>query len=171
VTHEVDVLASRDNRRCVIECKHHANSEKPADVKIALYVHSRFNDIRKAFEVSELQNSHVHEGWLVTNTRCSADAIKYAECVGLKIVSWRYPEKESLEMMIEGKRLYPVTILPAATKNAIQLLTTHDIILADEIATMDEQIFLEKSGLDRATAFSIKKEADELCCATQNKSL
>ncbi len=53
VTHEVDVLASKDDRRCVIECKYHANGEKPADVKIALYVHSRFNDIRRAFEISE----------------------------------------------------------------------------------------------------------------------
>jgi hypothetical protein len=171
VTHEVDVLASRDDRRCVIECKHHANGVKPADVKIALYVHSRFNDIRKAFEVSEQQNSHVHEGWLVTNTRCSADAIKYAECVGLKIMSWRYPEKESLEMMIEGKRLYPVTILPTATKNAIQSLTSRDIILADEIAGMDEQTFLGKSGLDRTSALSIKREADELCCVSPNKPL
>jgi hypothetical protein len=171
VTHEVDVLASRDDRRCVIECKHHANGVKPADVKIALYVHSRFNDIRKAFEISEHQNSHVHEGCLVTNTRCSADAIKYAECVGLKIVSWRYPGKDSLEMMIEAKRLYPVTILPAATKSAIQSLTSRDIILVDEIASMDQQTFLGKSGLDRANALSIKREADELCCASPNKPL
>ncbi len=163
VTHEVDVLASKDDRRCVIECKHHATGEKPADVKIALYVHSRFEDIRRAFEVSELKNSHVHEGWLVTNTRCSADAIKYAECVGLRIVSWRYPEKGSLESMIEEKRLYPITILPAATKAAVQSLTSRNIILADEVASMSEQTFFETSGLDRATAFTIKTEANELC--------
>jgi hypothetical protein len=169
VTHEVDVLASRDDRRCVIECKHHATGEKPADVKIALYVHSRFNDIRKAFEISEHKNSHVHEGWLVTNTRCSSDAIKYAECVGLKVVSWRYPERGSLESLIEEKRLYPITILPAATKNAIQSLTSRDIILADEVAGMSEQVFLERSGLDRATALSIKREADELCVPPPTK--
>src|ERR1700690_206779 len=171
VTHEVDVLASKDDRRCVIECKYHANGEKPADVKIALYVHSRFNDIRRAFEISEHLNSHVNEGWLVTNTRCSTDAIKYAECVGLKIVSWRYPEKESLETLIEEKRLYPITILPAATRNAIQSLTSRDIILVDEVAGMTEQTFIEKSGLDRATALSIKREADELCIASTNKQV
>ena len=108
-------------------------------------------------------NSHVHEGWLVTNTRCSADAIKYAECVGLKIVSWRYPEKEGLEKMIEERRLYPVTILPAATKNAVQALISRDIILADEIASMDETVFFGTSGLDRQTSVILKREADELC--------
>jgi hypothetical protein len=91
--------------------------------------------------------------------------------VGLKIVSWRYPEKDSLEMMIEAKRLYPVTILPAATKSAIQSLTSRDIILVDEIASMDQKTFLGKSGLDRANALSIKREADELCCASPNKPL
>jgi|WetSurMetagenome_2_1015567.scaffolds.fasta_scaffold00239_12 hypothetical protein len=163
VTHEVDVLATKDNRRCVIECKHHANSEKPADIKIALYVNARFCDIRKAFEMSDEPNSHVAEGWLVTNTRCSSDAIKYAACVGLRIISWRYPEKEGLETLIENRRLYPVTILPSATKNAVQALTSNDIILAEEIASMDEETFLRKSGLDRLTALAVRKEALELC--------
>jgi hypothetical protein len=163
VTHEVDVLASKDNRRCVIECKHHASGEKPADVKIALYVNARFNDIRKAFEMSSGKNSHVSEGWLVTNTRCSSDAIKYAVCEGLKIVSWRYPEKESLEVMIEGKRLYPVTILPSATKNTVLALFASNIILADELAKMDEQTLLRRCHLDRSSALTIIKEARELC--------
>ncbi|HMK55798.1 MAG TPA: restriction endonuclease [Dissulfurispiraceae bacterium] len=163
VTHEVDVLATRDDTRCMIECKHHAGSEKPADVKIALYVHARFEDIKKAFEISEHRNSHVQEGWLVTNTRCSTDAIKYAECVGLKVLSWRYPEKMGLEKMIEEKRLYPVTILPAATRNTAQILTSRDIILADEISSMDEEAFVQASGLDRQTALILKKQAGELC--------
>jgi hypothetical protein len=163
VTHEVDVLASKDNLRCVIECKHHASGEKPADIKIALYVNARFNDIRKALELSSEKNSHVTEGWLVTNTRCSSDAIKYAACEGLKIVSWRYPEKESLEAMIEEKRLYPVTILPSATKNITQALFVSDIILAKEIAMMDEQALLRRCRLDRIHALAIIKEAKELC--------
>jgi hypothetical protein len=163
VTHEVDVLATKDNRRCVIECKHHANSEKPADIKIALYVSARFNDIKKAFDLAEGPDSYINEGWLVTNTRCSSDAIKYAACVGLTIKSWRYPEKGGLEAIIEEKRLYPVTILPSATKNAVQALTSNDIILAEEIASMDERTFFRKSGLDRVTALAVRKEAVELC--------
>ncbi|MFA5353144.1 MAG: restriction endonuclease [Thermodesulfovibrionales bacterium] len=163
VTHEVDVLATRENRRCMIECKHHASGERPADIKTALYVHARFEDIRKAFEVRESLNSHIHEGWLVTNTRCSSEAIEYAECVGLKVVSWRYPETGSLEAMIEAKRLYPVTILPSARGKTIEALTSNDIILAEEISGMDLPALMQRSGLDRQTASLIKKQADELC--------
>jgi len=65
----------------------------------------------KALELSPEHGQAVMQGWLVTNTRCTSDAIQYAECVGLRIMSWRYPATGSLEKMIEEKRLYPATIL------------------------------------------------------------
>ncbi|MEW6053233.1 MAG: restriction endonuclease [Nitrospirota bacterium] len=163
VSHEIDVLAVKENRGFVIECKYRSNGGVPTDVKIALYVNSRFNDIRKAYESSPEQRLIIKEGWLVTNTRCSSDAIKYAECVGLKIVSWKYPEKESLEKMIENRRLYPVTILSSIRKNSIETLFRNNIILAKDIADLDEKAFLGRSGIDAGTALNLKREADELC--------
>ena len=163
VRHEVDILAEMENRHFIIECKYHSNGGNPTDVKIALYVQSRFADIRKACESEAGHEGDIHQGWLVTNTRCTTDAIKYAECVGLRIMSWRYPEKESLEKMVEGKRLYPVTILPSARKKPLEALFRNDIILAQDIADMDEEAFLKKSGLDAETARTLKRQADELC--------
>lgn len=163
VTHEVDVLAIKDNKGFVIECKYHSNGGIPTDVKIALYIHSRFEDIRKVYESSPENNLRIHGGWLVTNTRCSTDAIKYAECVGLKLVSWKYPEKASLEKMIENKRLYPITILSSVKKNSIETLFRNGIILAKDIADMDEQTFLKRSDLEEGMARTLKREADELC--------
>lgn len=163
VTHEVDILARNGNRQFVIECKFHSNSGKPTDVKVALYVHSRFNDIKKAFELTPEHATDVHQGWLVTNTRCTTDAIKYAECVGLRIISWRYPETGGLEKMIEEKRLYPATILPSARRKSIETLFMNNFILAQDIADIDEESFLRKSGIDYVTARAIKREADKLC--------
>lgn len=164
VTHEVDVLAVKGNEHCVIECKYHNDGGKPTDVKVALYVHSRFRDIEKARQLKAGPgNGMVHQGWLVTNTRCTTDAIKYAECAGLKIVSWRYPAADSLERMIEGRLLYPVNVLPAVRQEALEPLFRSDIVLAQEIADMSEEAFLARSGLDSRTARLIKKQADELC--------
>jgi hypothetical protein len=99
----------------------------------------------------------------VTNTRCTSDAIKYAGCVGLKIVSWKYPDENSLERMIENKKLYPVTILSSIKKSSLNILFGNDIVLVRDIADMDEGIFIKRSGLDIAAARTLKKEADELC--------
>jgi hypothetical protein len=166
VTHEVDVLAKNGDKHFVIECKYHSNGGKPTDVKVALYIHSRFNDIKKAFELAPGHKQEVHQGWLVTNTRCTTDAIRYAECVGLRIISWRYPRTGSLEKMIEEKRLYPVTVLPSARRKFLEVLFRNDFILAQDIADSDEEFFLRKSGIDPKTARALKREADQICPCT-----
>jgi hypothetical protein len=163
ITHEVDVFAVLDNKGYVIECKYHSNGGNATDVKIALYIHSRFGDIKKAYESDPGNTIHIAEGWLVTNTRCTSDALKYAECVGLKIVSWKYPEQQSLEKMIENKMLYPVTILSSVKKSSIVALFRNNIMFAKDIADMDEITFIKRSGLDKATANTLKKDADALC--------
>jgi hypothetical protein len=120
-------------------------------------------DIKKAYELNNENMVSINEGWLVTNTRCTSDAIKYAGCVGLKIVSWKYPDENSLERMIENKKLYPVTILSSIKKTSLNILFKNDIFLVRDIADMDEGIFIKRSGLDTAAARTLKKEADELC--------
>ena len=165
VSHEVDIFAGKGHEGFVIECKYHSSGGNPTDVKVALYVHSRFADIKKAYDLMPGNALAVKEGWLVTNTRCTTDAIKYAECAGLRIVSWRYPEKDSLEKMIESRGLYPVTILSAVKKASLEVLFRNDIILARDIADMDEKTFIRRSGLDGDSARVLKGEADELCFA------
>jgi len=163
IMHEVDIFAVRADIGCVIECKYHSNGGNPTDVKTALYVYSRFMDIKKAYELNHENRVSINEGWLVTNTRCTSDAIKYAGCVGLKIVGWKYPDENSLERMIENKKLYPVTILSSIKKTSLDILFKNDIILVRDIADMDERIFIKQSGLDTAAARTLKREADELC--------
>ncbi|NWF97393.1 MAG: restriction endonuclease [Nitrospirae bacterium] len=163
VSHEIDVFAKKENYIIIVECKYHSNPGNSTDVKTALYVHSRFNDIKKGFESSPENHFTFQQGWLVTNTRCSVDALRYAECVGLKIVSWKYPEKESLEKIIETKKLYPVTILSSINKNALEMLFRNDIVFAKDIANMDEETFSKKSGIDIHLAHLLKNEADALC--------
>ncbi len=65
--------------------------------------------------------------------------------------------------MIEDRRLYPVTILSQVTKNALDAMFKNDIVLAQDIADLPEEVFVKKSGLDPASARSLKRQADELC--------
>ncbi|NWF52374.1 MAG: restriction endonuclease [Nitrospirae bacterium] len=162
VTHEVDIFAVHNGIGHVIECKYHSNGGIPIDVKIALYVYSRFMDIKKAYELKNEDTVSINKGWLVTNTRCTSDAIKYANCMGLEIISWKYPEEKSLEKMIENKKLYPVTILSSIRKSSLDKLFKNNIILVRDIADIDEMTFIKQSGIDISVARVLKKEADEL---------
>ena len=61
VRHEVDVIADRDDRRYMVECKFHTRQAHNSDVKVSLYIHSRFNDIRK--------NGSNRMEWTINSTR------------------------------------------------------------------------------------------------------
>jgi len=45
VSHEIDIIAERDNRHILLECKFHSDQRRFCDVKIPLYIHSRFMDV------------------------------------------------------------------------------------------------------------------------------
>ncbi|GAI34318.1 unnamed protein product, partial [marine sediment metagenome] len=88
VNHEVDVVAKKESQVCMIECKYHNSRGTKSDIKTALYIHSRFLDIEKAYREKDNNNNTRLEAWLVTNTKCTSDAIKYTGCVNLKILAW-----------------------------------------------------------------------------------
>lgn len=163
VNHEVDIIASDGIGKHMIECKYHNDPGKNTDVKVAMYVHARFQDIKKAYDLAPEKNGLFRQGWLVTNTRCSGDAIAFAECAGLRIVSWRYPEKQSLERMIEDKKLYPVTVLQFADRHTLDVCIANDIVLVQDIAFSDIREIADRLHVNEHMAQSLKKQATELC--------
>lgn len=117
VTHEVDVVAEKDSITYFIEAKFHKSTSQRTDVRVALYIKSRFDDL-----------SAVHQGvktqaWIITNTRFSTDAIKYAECQNIRLTSWGYPKNEGIMDLIEHTNLHPVTMVDGLSKqDKIRLL-------------------------------------------------
>lgn len=124
VNHEIDVVATKDQKKVMVEAKFHNSLGARSDVQVALYTKARFDDV--------MTKHHFDEAWLVTNTKVTSDAVAYAHCVGMKILSWSYPEPNSLRDIIERKRLYPITML-ASISNAqkAQLLQNHVVMCTD----------------------------------------
>ncbi len=161
VTHEVDVLAVKDSEVSAIECKYHNATGRTTDVKVAMYVHSRFRDLEPVFRSK--YKGKKFSGWLVTNTRCTSDAIEYATCSGFKVLGWRHPENGSLQKMIEDKLLYPVTIITGIKKGLINNLINKDIILLKDLSEMKAEDIQSLLSLPKNKAISLKKQADDLC--------
>ena len=57
VTHEVDVVATTDHQHIMVECKYHNQQGRVNDVKIPLYIQSRFLDIEKQHHEVEGEES------------------------------------------------------------------------------------------------------------------
>lgn len=161
VKHEVDVFAVNNSEISFVECKYRNRAENAPDVKVAMYFHSRFRDLRSAMKNQYPDKSFT--GWLITNTRFTADAIQYAECNGLKLKSWGYPEKESLEKMIEERKLYPITVMSGLTSGQIRKLFERKIILMKDLAKMDTNVIKILLSISDRRAAALKEEADKLC--------
>jgi hypothetical protein len=161
VTHEVDVIAEKKNNFFMVECKYHNLRGIFCDVKIPLYIYSRFKDLEKQWLKLPEHISMVHHGWVVTNTRFSSDAIQYGTCVGLNLIGWDYPAKGSLKDQIDALGLYPITCLTTLTKVEKQRLLDKKIVLCSELLKNEKT--LEANGVKPSRINSVMKEAQKLC--------
>ena len=129
VTHEVDIIARKERKLYFMECKFHSDTSRKSDVKVPMYINSRFHDIKAQWERQYGDEIDVYKGWVVTNTRFTEDAIDFGRCAGLKMLSWDYPRQGSLREMIDASGLHPVTALQTLTKAEKQQILDKGIVL------------------------------------------
>lgn len=139
VQHEIDIWAQKNQEANIIECKYHNEPGYTCDVKVPLYVHSRYRDIESRLRETDPKKYQLITGWLITNTKFSIDAIKYGICAGLTMIAWSYPDKNNLKSMVEQLRLYPLTCLTTITKTEKQLLLDRNILLCKDLLA-DERL-------------------------------
>jgi hypothetical protein len=161
VTHEVDVIASDNENQHLVECKYHNSQGKFSSVQVPLYIRSRVNDIIETRQaLPEYKGLRFH-GWVVTNTRFTSDAMDYGRCSGLNLMSWDYPEKDSLKALIEKYHAFPVTTLTQLTKAHKQHLLNKGIVLCSELYSHREE--LDALQIPAAKQRKIMMELEELC--------
>lgn len=161
LNHEIDVIAEKDNTVLQIECKFHNQPGFKCNVKIPLYIHSRFRDVQKKWEKLPEYNTKIYQAWVVTNTKFTEDAIKYGNCTSMYLLSWNYPQNGSLKEQIDASGLYPITCLTTLTKREKQLLLEQKIVLCKDICT-DSGVLIS-IGLKGLRLRNILKEAKALC--------
>ena len=161
VTHEVDVLAEKDGNTYTVECKFHSDFRAVSNVKVPLYINSRFLDCQKRWNNDPANTTHLKQGWLVTNTRFSSDAIDYGKCVGLQLLSWDYPENNGLKHNIDQFFLYPITTLTTLSSREKHLLIEENIILTKEL--YDSPHMLDKIGVTALKKQKVLTEIKNLC--------
>jgi hypothetical protein len=161
VTHEVDVLGEKDNRRIAVECKYGNRADKKVDVRVPLYIHSRFRDLSQEWRKSLHHKEKQYEGWIVTNTSFTEDAIRYGTCAGLHLIAWDFPKKGNLKDMIDYCHLHPVTSMTSLTQKEKQGLMDRGIVLCRDIIGNEKA--LEEVMVPRGRIRQILNEAIGLC--------
>lgn len=160
VRHEIDILLTKDNQREIVEVKFHNHHVVKTDVQVALYTYARFLDVK--------DKNNIDNVWLVTNTKLTADAISYANCKGMPIIAWNYPEHGNLQDLVEDPKMYPITLLTAlSSQEKARLIEKNVVFCSDLLTKSDEELadpLLRNQSLKKA------REDAMLVCPLPSKS-
>jgi Holliday junction resolvase len=143
VQHEVDVIAQKGEHHLMIECKYHNQPGAVCNVKIPLYIQSRFKDVEASWVKLPGHEMRLHRGWVV------------------HLLGWNYPQKNSLNEQIERLGLYPITCLTTLSTKEKQILLKSKIVLCREVC--DGPALLKQAGVSELRIQKVLEEAQQLC--------
>jgi len=161
VEHEVDVVAWKGDELIMVEAKFHNEIGIKSDLKVALYVKARTDDLSYSQFDFGGKIRKLTQGILVTNTKFTEKAIQYAACEGLRLVGWNYPAQGNLEHMIEDARLHPVTSLPNLSDANRKILIGNGLVLCKDILTKKDT--LASLGIPEDAVKTISEDAEMIC--------
>jgi hypothetical protein len=160
VPHEIDVVAYNDKELIMTEAKFHTDFGTHSDLKVALYIKARFEDLQNSVFKYGGRERKMTKGMLITNTNFSSTAIQYGECAHLNMIGWNYPKDNNLHQMIEKLNLVPVTVLTTLSATEKKMFLANRIVLSKQLGDFG---LLKSYGLDDIKAQAIVKEVYDLC--------
>lgn len=160
--HEIDVVARKDDEIVICEAKFHNTPGFKSDLKVALYVESRFRDLAASNVGGRAGENTKVRFMLITNTKFTRNAREFAACNGgFEVVSWSYPYEHNLETMIEQTGLHPLTCLTTLTTKEKQQLMKEGHVLCRSVKGNGE--LLRRVGVTGQKATDVLHEAEKLC--------
>lgn len=160
ISHELDVVVKKDNHLGIVECKFHGSQGSKTDVKIPMYILSRFNDLNKKTHAIFDKNEQISKCWLITNNKFTSEAIKFGECSGLQLLSWDYPKNISLKDLVNQFNIYPITCLTTLTVAEKEILLLQGILTVYDLVHHDKKF--EKLKLSETRMKNVLTESNQL---------
>lgn len=160
VEHEVDIVAKKGGERILIEAKYHNSPNIKTHVDVVMYAGARLEDVARRQEA--LGEDTRYRMWLFTNTKFTATAIQYGMCRNIALTGWKYPKGNSLEDLVSRFALYPVTVLPSMNRDTLEGLSTHNMMLAQDLVPYSPKELVRHTGIELHRAERLVAEAHDL---------
>jgi len=158
--HEIDIAAYRSDHSFVGEAKFHARPGIKTDLQVAMYSYARLLDLRDR-KICQDDICGINEFWLITNTKFTSTAERYANCVGITLLSWDFPHRDNLHDRIQRAGIYPITVLQSLSHNQIMTLIGRGLILCEDIVASPHQ--LRSLHLSPRKYEAVLQEATTVC--------
>lgn len=143
------------------ECKFHNRQKLKTPVRVTLYVKARYDDIHTKWEMQPAHHQEFHDAWIITNTRFTSEAIKYANCVGISLLGWSYPKNNSLCQLIDTLGIHPITSLTSLNGKQKRFLIKRKFVLCRDVHKHIND--LQELGVSENKLRQIIAEAEGVC--------
>lgn len=157
VPHEMDVVAWKGDELAMVEAKFHNVFGLKSDLKVALYIKARFDDLSGNLFDYGGKKRKLTERWLITNTKFSEQAVHYGECQKINMIGWNYPAKNNLHQIIEQNGLHPITTIPSLGFQQRKDLIGRNILVCIDL--INQPAILKEIGISGDLAEKILTEA------------
>ncbi len=161
VSHEIDIVTTKDHERSMIECKFHNEQGLKVDVRVTLYIKARFDDLNKKNSHSQTEPLQFHEAMVATNSKFTTQAIQYAECAGLKLLGWSYPAKDSLSELIDRLQLHPITAVTSLSRSQKRACIKNNLVLCNDVP--HNTALFKQLGFSDAQVEKLIRECKLIC--------
>jgi hypothetical protein len=161
VDHEIDVVAWNEDELILIETKFHNQLDLKTDLKVALYVKARFDDLKNEYFNFSEKPQKPNKIIILNNTKFTAQALQYAKCSGVDLIGWDFPKNKNLYRLIEDTGMYPLVSLTSLSKeDKIKLIQSG---LFDAKSLREKSEILNNIGLSEKKIQKILDEVKEVC--------
>lgn len=161
VLHEVDVVARKDGRTVMAECKFRNEAGLYVRLKDVMATWARFLDLREARAAGK-GTPALDAAWVVTNTKVTGDGTAFGEGKGMQFMGWRYPKDRGLERMIEERHLYPITVLPRLDRASQERLVATGILLCHDLTAASAADIARRTGLPAARISAFQRTVTDV---------
>ncbi len=133
VTHEIDVIAIKDEDFNIVECKLRNDPEAKISVTTPMYFLSRMKDVSDIHYHYFNKSRIITKGWIITNAYFTKDALDFGAFYGIEMLSWDYPQDKAIKNLTDDGNLYPITCLTVLKDIQKMLLLDNNIILVQSL--------------------------------------
>jgi hypothetical protein len=165
VEHEVDAIARKNGKTCIVEVKHHYKYHTPTSLDVSRISRAVFEDVTEGYELG-LNSERIDYALIVCNTKLSDHAKRYADCRGIRHIGWSSPKNRDLQTMIEEKQLYPITFLKALNADVRQKLASNGLVLLKQLAEQNPVVLRRKTGVSKEKVAMLIHDAQAILLKT-----
>ena len=161
VEHEIDAVARKNGKTCLVEIKHHYNYHTTTGLDVSRISRAVFEDVTEGYELG-LNSLKIDFSMIVCNTKLSEHARRYADCRGISHIGWGSPTNRDLQAMISKNKLYPITLLKKLNAQDRHQLASNQIILLRDLIEKRPSELQKLTGIYKEKLQGIIRNAREI---------